>query len=270
MARDTRAVANIACMSDILQTPTAEWGLCPVIHIGSLHATSYAVTMVLAFAAAFLLFRRNARRAGVAPGQPLPVLLAALAGGILGAKIPIWLTQIPSWLHGQFRWNAFFSGRTVAGGLLGGLLAVWIVKHRLGIRTRYGNLLAPSIALGMVIGRIGCLLSGCCHGTPTALPWGIDFGDGNPRHPTQLYEILFLMPAFAVLQLRLPRATPGRLLTGFFATNFALRFLEEFIRPNPRMAGLTEFQWICLVGLAWLGVKEFVWFRRAINHKECG
>lgn len=246
---------------------TANWGLLPVLHIGPLPVTTYAVAMVLAFVAAFLLFRWNAQHAGVCPGQPLPVLLAALVGGILGAKIPIWLMQIPSWLHGQFYWDTFCSGRTIVGGLLGGFIAVWIVKRVLGIQTRYGNLLAPSIALGMAIGRLGCLLTGCCFGTPTALPWGINFGDGVARHPTQIYEIIFLLPAFVMLQLRLPRAAPGKLLTGFCATYFVLRFVEEFIRPTPPVAGLSEFQWICLVSLALLGVKELVWSRRTINGK---
>ncbi len=240
-----------------------------MLHFGPAQVTTYALAMGLALAAAYLLFRRNARRAGVAPNQPLPVLLAALIGGIIGAKVPVWLMQIPAWRQGLFRWDTFFAGRTIVGGLLGGVLAVWLVKRCLGIRTRYGNLLAPSIALGMAIGRMGCLLTGCCHGTPTTLPWGVNFGDGVPRHPTQFYEVLFLLPAVFVLQRQLPRAAPGQLLSGFCATYFALRFIEEFIRPTPRMAGLSEFQWICLAGLATLEIKEYLWSRRTAKRAAC-
>jgi len=125
----------------------AGWGLCPSLRVGPVQVTTYAAAIAVAFLAGLLLFRWNAHRMGVAPRQPLPVLLAALGGGILGAKIPAWLAQIPTWLHGQFNWGVFFSGRTIVGGMVGGFLAVWIVKRQLGIHTRYGNLLAPSLAL---------------------------------------------------------------------------------------------------------------------------
>ena len=245
----------------------AGWGLCPSLRVGPVQVTTYAAAIAVAFLAGLLLFRWNAHRMGVAPRQPLPVLLAALGGGILGAKIPAWLAQIPAWLHGQFNWGVFFSGRTIVGGMVGGFLAVWIVKRQLGIHTRYGNLLAPSLALGMAIGRVGCLLTGCCYGMATPLPWGVNFGDGVARHPTQAYESIFLFAAFALLQGCVRRAAPGRLLGAFFAAYFVARFLEEFIRPGTGLAGLTAFQWICLVGLALLGVKEWL-LRRVPQHGD--
>jgi len=241
------------------------WGLCPHLRVGSVQVTTYALAMALAMLAGLLLFRWNARRAGIAPRRPLPILLAALGGGLLGAKLPAWLALLPEWLQGRFSWPAFFSGRTIVGGLVGGFLAVWLVKRLLGINTRYGNLLAPSLALGMALGRVGCLLAGCCYGMPTTLPWGVNFGDGVPRHPTQVYEIIVLLAAFALLQRQVLRAAPGRLLSGFLAAYFAGRFLEEYIRPDGCLAGLTEFQWICLVGLALLGVKEWLAWRMTVR-----
>jgi prolipoprotein diacylglyceryltransferase len=226
-----------------------------VVHFGPVKVTTYALAMLLAFASALLLLRWNARRGGTPPAQSLPVVLAAVGGGILGAKLPLWIAQLPGWFRGEFTWASFFSGRTIVGGLLGGFFAVWLVKRACGIRERRGNLLAPSLALGMAVGRIGCFLTGCCGGTPTALPWGVDFGDGVPRHPTQLYEIALLLPAFVLLQRRVLTAAPGRLLDAFFGFYFSLRFIEEFLRANPSCAGLTEYQWFCLAGLLLLGAK---------------
>ncbi len=97
----------------------------------------------------------------------------------------------------------WLSGRTIVGGIIGGVAAVWLVKRRLGIKQRLGNYLVPSLALGIFFGRIGCFLAGCSYGVATRLPWGVDFGDGVLRNPTQLYEALFVLAIFVYAQLRL-------------------------------------------------------------------
>jgi prolipoprotein diacylglyceryltransferase len=202
--------------------------------------------MILAFAAGFLVFRLNTR--GVRSKQMehlLPVVLAAFFGGLAGAKIPIILMNLKYGLS----WETLLAGRTIVGGLVGGTLGVFLIKKRLGIRARYGNLLAPPIALGMAVGRLGCLLNGCCFGKPTGLPWGIDFGDGIARHPTQAYELLFCLAAFILLQRKRHTAAPGQLLSGYFLAYFGFRFFVEFLRPHPSVAGLSAFQWICIAGM---------------------
>jgi len=140
---------------------------------------------------------------------------------------------------------------------------VWWIKRRLNIQSRFGNILAPGVALGLATGRVGCFLSGCCHGTPTALTWGVDFGDGIPRHPTQLYEMVFCLAAFAVIQRRLPTAQPGSLMSGFLTAYFVFRFFEEFIRAGEVRFGLTPFQWICLAGLFLMGIRAILFWRIA-------
>jgi phosphatidylglycerol:prolipoprotein diacylglycerol transferase len=75
-------------------------------------------------------------------------------------------------------------------------VSVELTKRYIGLGTSTGDLYAIPLALGIAIGRIGCFLTGLSdntYGTPTNLPWAINFGDGIPRHPTQLYEILFLL-----------------------------------------------------------------------------
>ena len=83
-------------------------------------------------------------------------------------------------------------GKTIVGALIFGLISVELMKRYIGVRQSTGDLYAIPLALGIAIGRIGCFLTGLSdntYGTPTTLPWAVNFGDGIPRHPTQLYEI---------------------------------------------------------------------------------
>jgi phosphatidylglycerol:prolipoprotein diacylglycerol transferase len=217
----------------------------------------YALAMVLAFAAGIAVYAYNTRGMEKHSGQLFPILLAAFFGGVIGAKLPVILIN----LRYGFSWEALLAGRTIVGGLVGGTLGVLFIKKKLGIKDRYGNLLAPSIALGMAIGRIGCFFSGCCLGNPTDLPWGIDFGDGIVRHPTQIYELIFCLGAFVLLQRARKTAPPGSLLTRFFLAYFIFRFAEEFVRPYTLITGLTAFQWICIAGILILTAKT-IWMKK--------
>ena len=224
------------------------WGLCPA------GFPAYPVFMVLAFVAAGLVFAYNSRGENKTAdsGAAYPIALAAFFGGLIGAKLPVVILN----LQQGWSWQALLAGRTIVGGLVGGTLGVLLVKRLLGIRGRHGNSFAAPIALGMAVGRVGCLLAGCCAGIPTTLPWGVDFGDGIPRHPTQVYEALFCLSAFFILQRARRTARPGHLLSAYFSAYFGFRFLVEFLRPHPMVAGLTVYQWICVAGLLLLAAKN--------------
>lgn len=220
------------------------WGFCPQ------HIPVYPMFMLLAFVSAFAVYRYNAKSSKQSAEHLLPIALAAFFGGLIGAKLPVVLLN----LRYGFSLEALLTGRTIVGGLVGGTLGVLFIKKKLKIRGRYGNLLAAPIALGMAIGRMGCLLSGCCFGKPVS--WGINFGDGIARHPTQLYEALFCLTAFFLIQRARHAAPAGTLLSRFFTAYFAFRFLEEFIRPHPVQFGLTTYQWICIAGMLILIAKN--------------
>ena len=133
------------------------------------------------------------------------------------------------------------------------------MRHRLGITEKSGNLFAPAIALALTIGRLGCLLGGCCYGVPTGLPWGVDFGDGITRHPTQLYESVFAL-ALCVFLLAVRRRfnEPGRLFGIFMLAYFSFRFLIEFLRAGDVTAiGLTAAQLASLGILAYYLQREY-------------
>jgi phosphatidylglycerol:prolipoprotein diacylglycerol transferase len=124
------------------------------------------------------------------------------------------------------------------------------------------------LALAMVIGRFGCFTHGCCYGTPTDLPWGVNFGDGVPRHPTQIYESLFhFSMAVALFYLTVSNRLKYQRIKFYFIGYAVYRFLTEFIRPEPRDAfGLTFYQWAAIVlatGLIVQWVVDERWKRRA-------
>lgn len=186
---------------------------------------------------------------GTADGQPsaaLIIVAAGLIGGTLGAKIPILMSQ-PSQVE-------LLVGKSVVGGLLGGMAGVLLIKRLLHIRLRMGNVIAPAAALGLAIGRLGCFFNGCCYGIPAS--WGFNFGDGQLRLPTQLFEAVFQLAAFFILHFLGRRVrTPGILFKFYVASYFLFRFLIEFIRVNPvYWLGLTVYQLLCLAGIAWMAL----------------
>ncbi len=126
----------------------------------------------------------------------LALMAASLLGSLVGMKLPliVWPSAHgPPW-DGSFLKSfpiLIFSGKTIVGGLLGGWLAIELAKRVMDMKRRTGDPFAPALAIGLAFGRIGCFLNGCCHGIASSLPWACDFGDGLPRHPTQLYSAVF-------------------------------------------------------------------------------
>ena len=159
-------------------------------------------------------------------------------------------------------------GKTIVGGLLGGWLSVEITKRFAGIQTRTGDLFAIPLCIGIGVGRLGCLLAGLeddTYGNPTSLPWGVNFGDGIARHPTQAYEILFLAAlAAALLYLKKRPHENGFLFRSFMTAYLTWRLLIDFLKPEPLVAGMNLIQWACLGGLAVLifSQRRFCWTAR--------
>ena len=209
--------------------------------------------MLLGVGAAVGWYLWLARRLGQASPHSWTILLSALFFGSLGAKlmsVALVAGQYPTFGFIQF----LYSGRSIIGGLLGGWLGVVLVKRVLGLRARQGNLIAPAAALGIAVGRIGCLLGSCCYGKPTSLPVGIDFGDGQFRHPTQVYEALFALGLFIYFNLENAKhPAPGILFQRFLLAYFSFRFLVGFLRTEPDCwLGLGVFQLFSLVAVALL------------------
>jgi phosphatidylglycerol---prolipoprotein diacylglyceryl transferase len=218
------------------------------------HPALHTLFEVLAYIVGYQAYRRSRLRSGdFLPDEQRWIIIAAAAiGAMLGSRILGLLEQIPL---SQITWRTLLlpGGKTIVGGLLGGWIAVELTKRIRHIRSRTGDLFAVPLCIGIAVGRIGCLLAGLAddtYGTPTSLPWAIDFGDGIPRHPTQLYEILFLIAlAFALHRYNGRTHPEGAAFRLFLAAYLGWRLLIDFIKPQPLHYGLNLIQWACVAGL---------------------
>jgi len=221
---------------------------------GPLHP--HLVFEVLAYSIGFWCYRRLRRRSPdfLHTTTRWSLLVAAAVGAGLGSKFLVLFID-PSQLGLQLSSPTQFmaSGKTMVGGLLGGWAAIEWTKSRLGIRERTGDLYALPLCIGVAVGRIGCFLSGLpdrTYGFPSNLPWAVDFGDGIPRHPTQLYEILFLVLLGLHIAKRMGSAFPrGALFREFAVGYLAFRLAIDFLKPAPTLAGLGAIQWACAAAL---------------------
>ncbi len=182
------------------------------------------------------------------------VVGGAILGAGLGAKLLHLLTLLPD--LDQLGWLPLLAGKSILGAILGGHLGVEVAKRLLGETRRTGDLFVVPLCLAVAFGRIGCFLTGLAdgtHGGPTTLPWGVDFGDGVLRHPTQLYESLFLiLLAGAALHLRPKLSRAGDLWRAFLATYCLWRLLVDGLKPYPVLLGLNGIQWAAALGLVGL------------------
>jgi phosphatidylglycerol---prolipoprotein diacylglyceryl transferase len=209
----------------------------------------------LAYFLGFRVYLWQRRRHGDAidTGTRWSIVAAAIAGAAVGSKLLFWFENPAlTWQHAT---DLVFlmSGKTIVGGLVGGLIGVELTKAALGVRQSTGDLFAVPLAIGAAIGRIGCFLTGLSdqtYGIATTLPWGVDFGDGVRRHPTQLYEAAFLV-ALAIVLVRASRRphVNGDLFKGFMAGYLGLRLAVDTLKPEPHYAGLSSIQWVCLAVL---------------------
>ena len=182
------------------------------IHLGSRTIHPHFFFETLAYVGAFAFYLHLRRRFGDSLDLPIrwTTVAAAIAGAALGSKVLYWLEDPRATLQNVQNPAYLVGGKTIIGALIGGLITVELTKRYIGLRISTGDLYAVPLAIGIAIGRIGCFLTGLSdnpYGTPTTLPWGVDFGDGIPRHPTQLYEIAFLLVLIPLLYKALKRTS---------------------------------------------------------------
>ena len=159
------------------------------------------------------------------------------------------------------------SGLTIYGAVLGAALGIWIYSRFSHFRFGYfADVVAPAVVLAQAIGRVGCTINGCCYGTKTSLPWGIvyeneaSYGyaasqalpEGMGLHPTQVYEIIFLLVIFVVLLKLRGRLKPEGSIFLIYLSLYALwRVGIDFLRDGmPFLFGLHQAQVIAIIILA--------------------
>lgn len=229
---------------------------------------------ILAFLAGFRYYVFLRRR----KGDSIPelnrtwIIIGAVAGALIGSRL-VGIFEDPQCiqLHSFRDFVLLFGSKSIAGGLFGGTLGVEIVKKIIGEKQRSGDLFVFPILLALIIGRTGCLLTALSDhtaGSASALPWAIDYGDGIPRHPLPLYEILFLTALFGILRYpdRRSLLVPGALFKIMMCAYFTYRFGNELLKDDYIYSwGLTAIQTCCVLVLVYY--YETVFFPRRLLKK---
>ena len=255
----------------------------PVLfHIGTFAVHSYGVVLMVAFLVALGRAYQVAQRQNdpaLKPDDILDVGIWMILLGTLGARLMFVLIGWNDYRHAPgFPGNIFKvweGGLSFHGGLFGGIAALigYCLIKRISI-LKVADLFAPSVMIAYAIGRLGCLLNGCCYGAPTTMPWGIVFHDDGivtpPSHPTQLYASLLSLVFFAgLVYLERHRAYYGQLSCWYILLASTERFLMEIwragttsdlVRVGP-IHFLTDVQWLCL-GMATVALTGMVILRR--------
>ena len=191
------------------------------------------------------------------------IYVAALTGAFLGAKIVYLAAE--GWLHwhDKNRWIELATGKSITGALLGGYAAVEITKRFLRYRSATGDWFAIIVPLGIVLGRVGCMLHGCCLGRPCEASWfTMNDSAGVARWPAALVELLFNAVMFGVgLFLRRKKILPGQHFHIYLIAYGWFRFAHEFLRDTPQILGPISGYQMAALAIVALGAFGF-WQRK--------
>lgn len=220
----------------------------------------YGVMIALAFLAGMWTATRRARLERI-PGENIAdIVFWLMLGAILGARI----VYVTTYWQDEFAnqpWTEIFmiqhGGLVYYGGFIGATLAGMIYIHwkRLPL-WKTADILAPSIALGSVFGRIGCLLNGCCYGRACSLPWAIRFPadhptGGAPVHPTEIYDaadnfLLYLLLAWLFRHKKFDGQVFATYLVGYAITRSIMEYFRGDYPPDHIHYGLTPAELISI------------------------
>lgn len=210
-------------------------------------------------------------------GHPIPtganrifLLGAVIFGALLGSKTLHVLEHL-DYLISQGDYSHWLSGKSVLGGLLGGTLAAELAKRAIGWHIPTGDPWVPALVVGLVVGRIGCQVSGTwdqTYGIPTTLPWAWDYGDGIGRHPTALYEILLVGLAYLAIRATRLNSYQGASFAGFMLAYCLIRIGLEFLKPPfgpDAIGGLPVSVYLGLTAIQWAGIAGCVWYTALLH-----
>jgi phosphatidylglycerol:prolipoprotein diacylglycerol transferase len=245
------------------------------IPIGPVNMSGYGLMFLLAAAGGLALLLSSSPRCGVDAWRAVSLGFWLTIAGVMGSRLAYVLFHLRRFSLDPLAALRYWQGGLMFhGGLLAGLALVLILAaaRRINLLTM-GDALAPSLALGQAVGRIGCLLAGCCYGfpTPAFFPFPLVFSPDSlappfiPLYPTQPVESLGLFAITFILLGMLKRARPaGHVMASYLVMTGLLRFVVDSFRGDfrgPRIMGLVPTSWmslmICLTGL-WL----FFWLKR--------
>jgi prolipoprotein diacylglyceryltransferase len=246
------------------------------LSIGAFSVPAHLILDIVAFVAAAIYYicLRSKTADVVSFEDRLTLIIGALIGAMVGSRLLALSVDVPNTLA-NFSLLTIFTEQTIVGGIVGGIIGVEITKKIKSIKIPTGDIYVFPIILGIMIGRVGCFLTGVSDrtvGLPCSLPWCFDQGDGIPRHPTSLYEILFLGLLWVFLYQLQKKRRPMRagVLFRLFIIAYALfRFCVDFIKPRETLLlGLSPIQALCLVAVMFFAIQLIYAYRDGLFLKR--
>jgi phosphatidylglycerol:prolipoprotein diacylglycerol transferase len=238
-----------------------------LFNVGPFPIYSFGTLMALAALAAGWVVWSELKRYRLDPDNASTMVVAAAAGGFLGARLLFILENLPQFLNSPFGFIFSGSGFTWYGGLIGGAVAItWVIRRKSIPWSQAADISAPALALAYGIGRIGCHVAGDGDwGTVSDMPWavayrnaiigwvhpatGVPYPPGLGVHPTPIYELIQSLIIFAILWLVRKKGYPhGSIFWLYLILAGVARFSVEFWRLNPVLGmGMTQAQWFSIV-----------------------
>lgn len=246
-----------------------------LFRIGGLTVHTYGLFIAIGFLMGMALAVREARRLGLDPEKIANLFFWIVLSAIIGSRLLYIIVEFKSFVSAPLEMIKIWKGGLVFyGGLILAVLVtiLYIKRYRIPLWTTM-DILAPSLAIGQVFGRIGCFFAGCCYGRPANGHFAITFTNPDslaplyvPLHPAQLYEAVAVFVIFLVLwAIRRAKQFEGRLVWVYLMMYSGARFLIENYRGDPRGKvfgnALSTGQFISLV-LVLIAVLGFICSQR--------
>lgn len=245
-----------------------------LITIGGFTIYTYGVVLAIAYLTAIWLSVWRAGRVGIDRKVMIDAAIIILIAAIVGAKLFYVLGHLDEMISNPGRLiDSLRAGGVFQGGLILATIAgLWYLIRKKQPIWQFADVIAPSIALGQAIGRVGCFAAGCCYGLtcdPSQVPWAVTFPAGSiaappgiPLHPTQLYELVLDLVVFALLTFFWKRRRfAGQIFWSYVVLYSIVRggVVEWFRGDHGRIfLGMTGQQWISVFTLI-VGVIMYFW-----------
>ncbi|MGE0200559.1 MAG: prolipoprotein diacylglyceryl transferase [Candidatus Melainabacteria bacterium] len=254
----------------------------PVLfQFGGLTIYSFGVMVAIAFMVAAQWIARRAADRGWVADKAVMIAIWLLAAGLVGAKLWYALYFPAEFLADPVGMLFSQGGLVWYGGLIAACLAAVALSRWESFSIwQLGDIMMPPLALGMAIGRIGCLLAGCCYGAPcdlSAIPWAIQYPAGHDTfpahvHPAPLYESLAMVMIIPMLLYAdRHRKADGTTMALFFVLYGIERFIVEYFRGDRlvwmQSLNLSASQ-VISIGMIVLGLGLLAWRSRKPSLKQ--
>jgi phosphatidylglycerol:prolipoprotein diacylglycerol transferase len=254
---------------------------------GLFEIRTYGFTLAVSFLLGIYLAAYRARRYGMSAQHMLDLSVYIIIAAVLGSRLLYVVFHIDEYDRFVEVFALWQGGATFYGGLVLSVVVSYAFTHKKGLSfLQVADVMSPSIALGIGVTRVGCLMSGCCYGKPTTLPWAVSFPSDSPAgfsavvaaqrlglehiglHPTQLYASAYGLLIFVLLlgfERRLLKrgAAFGALLTLYGVARFSVDFFRYYEENARVVMGLSLSQAISAV-LVLLGL--YLLIRKTDDH----